>query len=218
MHAPALPALTLGDLSTTSVTTTIPGGDVSTLNNTDSFTSTISGSYDPNDKAERHGGTIEIDDFSPTEYLTYTIRFENTGNGNAQNIEITDALDAQLSETSVRVLASSHPNFIMERTGSNLRWKFPNINLLPSTDNATTTGKGFIVFQVLPKAGYEVGDIISNTAQIYFDTNPAIVTNTVTTEFIKTLGTTPVNNPGFIAYPNPVQDVLIFLMRLRLQK
>lgn len=206
--APALPAIALGDTSTATATVTIPQGDTNEANNTDSFSSVIAGAYDPNDKAESHGGKIDIEHFEPGDYLTYTIRFENTGNGNAANIVITDELEQQLNEASVKMVASSHPNYTMERTGNVLSFKFNNINLPPSVSSESTTGKGFIVFQVMPDAGYTVGDIIENNASIFFDTNPAIVTNTTQTEFITILGIDESAANSVTAYPNPVKNIL----------
>jgi hypothetical protein len=62
------------------------------------------------------------------------------------------------------------------------------------------------MFKVKPKAGYAVGDIISNTASIYFDFNPAIITNTFNTTFVTTLGSNTFENNPFILYPNPADD------------
>jgi hypothetical protein len=96
----------------------------------------------------------------------------------------------------------------MERVGNILSFKFNNINLPPSVSPETTTGKGFIVFQVMPNAGYAVGDIIENNAAIFFDTNPFIRTNTTQTEFVATLNTDDFAVGGITAYPNPVKSEL----------
>ena len=206
--APVIPVITLGDISTVTASVTTSQADSNEANNTDSFSSVIAGAYDPNDKAESHGGKINIDSFEPGDYLTYTIRFENTGNGNASNIVITDELEDGLNEASAKVVASSHPNYTMERVGNILSFKFNNINLPPSVSPETTTGKGFIVFQVMPNAGYAVGDIIENNAAIFFDTNPLIRTNTTQTEFVATLNTDHFAAGSITAYPNPVKSEL----------
>jgi len=79
--------------------------------------------------------------------------------------------------------------------------------LPPSVEN-TSIGKGYVTFKVKPKAGYVTGDIIPNTAGIYFDFNPVIITNTFLTEFIDLLAVNEFENNDFIFYPNPVNDVL----------
>lgn len=202
MQVPVIPTVSLGQLVTNSVTTTIPSGDMNATNNTSSLTQAIVGSWDPNDKAESHGEKIVHSTFSSNEYLTYTIRFENTGTAEAINIRVNDVLDNQLDENSVRMVNASHP-YVLDKVGSTLNWKFDGVNLPPSVAN-TQIGHGYIVFQVKPKTGFAVGDIIPNTANIYFDFNPAIVTNTVTTEFVTTLAVNEFDTNSVSVYPNPV--------------
>ena len=48
-----------------------------------------------------------------------------------------------------------------------------------------------------------VGDDISSTAAIYFDFNPAIITNTFETHFVNQLGINEQLALGFAMYPNP---------------
>lgn len=207
MQVPTIPTVNLGDLVTNTVSVSIPNNDININNNSSSLTQTIVGSYDPNDKAESHGPQIQHSTFSANDYLTYTIRFENTGTAEAINIRVNDILDADLDETTVRMVAASHP-YVLDRVGSNLTWRFDGINLEPSIPGNSVIGHGYIVFQVKPKPGFVIGDVIPNTANIYFDFNPAIVTNTWTTEFVLQL-----SNPDFTAttfdyYPNPVKNNL----------
>ncbi|MBC7605830.1 MAG: hypothetical protein H7199_02575, partial [Burkholderiales bacterium] len=95
-------------------------------------------------------------------YLTYTIRFENAGTANAVNVRVNDVLDAKLDETTVRTIAASH-NYTLDRIGNNLTWKFDGINFPPPVAE-TNIGRGYIVFQVKPKSGDVLGDVISNQA------------------------------------------------------
>ena len=80
--------------------------------------------------------------------------------------------------------------------------------MLPVSVTNTTTGKGYVSFKIKPKPGYVVGDIIPNTASIYFDFNQAIVTNTFTTEFVAVLESASFNTDEFAVYPNPTSSVL----------
>jgi len=206
MTIPAIPAVTLGDQITHSVSLSVPAGDMAPTNNSASYDATIVGSYDPNDKTESHNGKIVHQDFTPDDFLTYVIRFENTGTANALNIKITDVLDGSLDETSARIIGSSAP-CVMERFNQTLTWRFDGINLPPSVEG-TETGHGYVAFAVRPKTGFAVGDIIPNTADIYFDFNPAIVTNTFETEFVETLSINEFGATKVTAYPNPVTDLL----------
>jgi uncharacterized repeat protein (TIGR01451 family) len=208
MQVPTIPTVNLGDLVTNSASITIPANDININNNSSSLTQTIVGSYDPNDKAESHGPQIQHSTFSANDYLTYTIRFENTGTAEAINIRVNDVLNADLDETTVRMVTASHP-YVLDRVGSNLTWRFDGVNLEPSIPGNSVIGHGYIVFQVKPKAGYAIGDVIPNTANIYFDFNPAIVTNTWTTEFVLQLSNPEFTAMNFDYYPNPVKNSLI---------
>ncbi|WP_298221964.1 T9SS type A sorting domain-containing protein [Flavobacterium sp.] len=205
MQVPVIPIVTIGNILTNSVSISIPVGDINTVNNNSSYSQTIVGSYDPNDKTESRGGKVLFSTFTANDYLTYTIRFENTGTAEAINIRVNDVLDNKLDETSVRMVKSSHP-YILERVGSSLTWKFNGIELPPSVAD-TNIGHGYIVFQVKPKPGFALGDIIPNTADIFFDFNPAIVTNTCTTQFVNTLTTKGFAFDKFTSYPNPVKNL-----------
>ncbi len=205
MLVPTIPNVALGDQLTNTVVAT-PLSDVNPLDNQFQITATIVGSYDPNDKQENHGGRIEHTTFTADDYLTYTIRFENTGTANAINVKVEDILDNQLDENTIRMVAASH-DYVLDRVSSNLTWKFNGINLPPSVAN-TQIGHGFITFQIKPKAGYAIGDIIANTAEIYFDFNPAIVTNTCTTEFVETLSNESFAFANLTYFPNPVKNSL----------
>ena len=202
MQVPTIPTVSLGQLLTN--TASITPTDGMPLNNNASITQTIVGSYDPNDKQEVHGGKIVHSTFTSNDYLTYTIQFENTGTADAINIKVDDVLDSKLNENSIRMIDASD-DYVLERTGNNLSWKFNGINLPPSNGSATI-GHGYIVFEIKPKPGYAIGDIIPNFANIYFDFNPAIVTNTCTTEFVSALANNNFAFSNLKYFPNPVKN------------
>lgn len=204
MLLPAIPSIAMGQILT--ATASITPTDTYFENNTASLSQTIVASYDPNDMTENHGGKILHSSFTNNDYLTYTIRFENTGTAEAFDVNVVDLLDAKLDETSIRMIDASH-DYTLERVDSNLTWNFANINLPPSVAN-TMIGKGYIVFEIKPKPGYAVGDIIPNTANIYFDTNPGIVTNTFNTEFVATLAVNQFDDSNFTVYPNPTTGLI----------
>ena len=206
LQVPTIPTVSLGQLVTNTVSVTIPSGDANVNNNNVSLTQDIRGAYDPNDKHENHGGKILHSTFTSNDYLTYTIRFENTGNANAITVRVDDVLDADLDENSIIMVASSH-NYVLSRTGSNLSWKFDGIDLPPSVPN-TQIGHGYITFQIKPEAGYAIGDIIPNFANIYFDFNPAIVTDVCNTEFVATLSNQNFAFNDLNYFPNPVKNSL----------
>ena len=206
MAVPQLPTVALGDHLINSATIVPFTGDIVPENNSTILNQTIIGSYDPNDKVESHGGRILFSDFTSEDYLYYTIHFENTGTASAVNVKVIDVLDAKLDETSIKMVSASH-NYTMDRIDNSLTWNFENIQL-PGTLQNPSASNGYITFKIKPKTGYAVGDIIPNTAAIYFDYNPAIITNTFQTEFTQLLGTTEFENANFVFYPNPVSDLV----------
>jgi len=208
MQVPTLPTVSLGQLVTNTVDIELLAGDVLPLNNTSSLTQTIVGSYDPNDITEKHGEDIVHSTFTTDDYLTYTIRFENTGTANAINIRVEDILDEKLDESTLKMVDASH-TYSLERVGKNLEWNFFAIDLPPSEDvEDSPIGHGFITFKIKPFPDYAIGDIIPNTAEIYFDFNPAIITNTWETEFVESLGVEESEYNNLTVYPNPVKDIL----------
>ena len=195
------PTAIFGNALTNSASITIPANDVYIQNNTSSLTQTIVNSYDPNNKTETHGGKILISSFSPNDYLTYTINFENTGTANAINVQVTDNLNYRLDENSIIMVSSSHAN-ILEKNGNYLTWKFNQIQLVPG-------GKGFVTFKIKLKPGFtSVGTIIPNSVNIYFDSNPAITTSVCTTEFVAFLNMEDLTFNALHYLPNPVKNSL----------
>ena len=207
MSVPSIPTVSLGQLLTNTVSVTPATGDLLSSNNNSTLTQAITGSYDPNDKSESHGGKILFSSFSSNDYLYYTIRFENTGTAGALNVRVTDLLDDKLDENSLIMINASH-TYSLDRVNKSLVWNFDNIQLPVSVAN-TDIGKGYINFKIKPISGYAVGDIIPNTASIYFDTNPPIITNTYTTEFVQTLNTQYYDFSNlFSLSPVPAKNVL----------
>lgn len=212
MEVPTIPTVALGQQLTSAAQVTFTGTDAFPLNNSATLIQTIVGSYDPNDKSEAHGGAILHSTFTSNDYLTYTINFENTGTANAINVKVVDVLDPKLDETTVKMIDASAP-FSLDRIGSTLTWKFDGIDLPPSSSSSETIGHGHITFQVKPKPGYLVGDVIPNFANIYFDFNPAIITNTNTTVFVQALGVDEFENIDFMFSPNPASESVLIELK-----
>lgn len=205
LSVPTIPTVNLGDLVTNTGSVQV-ANDVNLSNNSFSLTHAIVGSYDPNDKMESHGGKIVHNTFTANDYLYYTIQFENTGSASAEFIRVEDILNNQLDENTFEMLSASH-NVNTKREGNQLTWHFYNINLPPTSSNPNGS-HGYVSFKVKPKAGYAIGDIIPNTASIYFDYNPVIVTNQFNTEFVQALGNPNFNANTISLYPNPTSEIV----------
>lgn len=206
MQVPPVPAVNAGQYLTNTASIEPLAGDVVPENNSNTNSQLVINAYDPNDKMEAHGDKILFNSFSSSDYLYYTIRFENTGTASAINVRVHDFLDDQLDENSLQMVSASHP-YILDRVDNDLTWRFDNIQLPVSVAN-TNIGKGSITFKVKPRVGFAIGDIIPNAASIYFDFNPAIITNTFTTEFYEQLGTIDFDATSFAIHPNPSSETV----------
>ena len=143
----------------------------------DSTFDVIRGSFDPNDKSATP--VMNLVEVTAGKYINYLVRFQNTGTDTAVNVVITDVLDGLLDANSFQVLDASHP-CITKRTGSNLTFEFIGI-MLPDSNVNEAASHGYVRFRVKPLASVLPNTIITNLAQIYFDFNSPIVTNTATT-------------------------------------
>jgi hypothetical protein len=103
------------------------------------------------------------------------------------------------------MVAASH-DYQLRREGNLLTWRFDNINL-PVSVPGTMIGHGFITFSVKMKPGIQLWDVVPNKASIFFDTNPAIITNEFETEFYEPLSTTNYSENVSI-YPNPTNNII----------
>lgn len=160
-------------------------GDNIPVNNYSLLRHAVSGSYDPNDKAESHAGSITKLEVQRGNYLTYTIRFQNTGNDTAFNVVIRDSLDTKLEHGDFEMVGSSHPyNFKIEK-GRYVTWSFTNINLVDSVHNEPSS-HGYITYRIKPKTTIAIAERIENDAAIYFDFNLPVKTNTEVTTVIRT--------------------------------
>lgn len=204
IQVPTIPTISIGNLLINTATITGGNNDFYLINNSASVTQLVAAPYDPNNKLENHGGKIQWNQFSQNEYLYYTINFQNLGTATANNVKIEDLLNTKIDETTIRIISASH-NYITDRISNKIIFSFNGINL-PTLNQNEALSKGFITFAVKLKPGFAVGDIIPNKGEIYFDTNPAIITNIFNTEFTGTLKNTDFDTSDFVLYPNPASD------------
>ncbi|WP_445458170.1 T9SS type A sorting domain-containing protein [Flavobacterium sp. HNIBRBA15423] len=206
MLVPTVPTVNGGDYLNSSASISPISNDITPNNNDFTLTELVVNGYDPNDITESHGPEILYSSFTAEDYLVYTIRFENTGNAEAINIRIQNVLNNQLDPSTLEMISASHL-YEMDRIEREITWKFDGI-LLPISQTNSTIGKGYITFKIKPLPGYAVGDIIPNTASIYFDYNPAIVTNTFNTEFVALLSNGDFMTETVQVYPNPTNGLV----------
>jgi uncharacterized repeat protein (TIGR01451 family) len=176
----APPALNNGDTLTSLALITPVMGDVTPNDDSAIINQIVQGSFDPNDKAENHGGRIAPAQIAAGEYLTYLIRFQNLGTDLAFNIVVRDTLDNKLDWATFEMVSASHPYHLQINESNKLVWTFNDIELPYSAINEPGS-HGYIAFRIKPKAGLGIGANITNGASIYFDFNLPVETNIVST-------------------------------------
>lgn len=163
-------------------------------------------SFDPNDKLVMPPGAREQNYTLHDEKLTYTIRFQNTGNAEAIDIRILDTLDANLDTNTFRVINSSFP-VQTSLAGHDVEFFFNNI-WLPDSNSNEPASHGFVTYEIKPVEGLEDYTEIENTAHIIFDFNPPIVTNTTLNTMVEMIptGTKEIEQSIIAIIPNPASE------------
>lgn len=182
------PPLNDGDILSYSAHALTENPDVFRINNFMLLNQTAINSFDPNDKTCLQGQTII--DTTLGEYLDYMIRFENTGSAEAINIVVEDDIDTNVFDIStLNMIDSSHPC----RTTINnnkVSFVFNEINLPFDDDN----NDGYVVFEIKTHDDLMIGDTIANTADIFFDFNFPIRTNTFASSIVTDMDGDGYNN------------------------
>ena len=176
----------------------------------DSLDQVIQGAYDPNDKNARPAGTTEYGYIAPdTETIEYLVRFQNTGTDTAFVVVIDDQLDANLDWTSLTPLAWSHDMEIEVDHDGLVSFIFDNI-MLPDSNVSEIASHGFVKYKIDLLPGLPLETSIYNTAHIYFDANPAVITNTTvnTLHLPEDSGISENGENHITVYPNPFSEIL----------
>jgi len=189
---------------TVHVTTNAPGHNYAET--TGYYCFTIVNALDPNEKEVSPAGNID----TAQKWLTYTIRFQNTGTAPAQNIRITDTLDSHLDPSTFQLTAYSAKN-LTQLFDNAVIFNFPNINL-PDSLTGDSASRGFVQYKIKLKDNLPWGTSVSNTANIYFDLNSAVVTNTTKSYYgdsITGIGILCCSLSDVTLYPNPAHDYVM---------
>ena len=196
------PPLNGGDFLNYTATINLIATDETPTDNVFILNQTVVNSYDPNDKTCLEGETINPSMIG--DYVHYQIRFENTGTFPAQNVVVKDMIDAtKFDIATLQMVITSHSCYT-RITGNKVEFIFENINL-PFDD---ATNDGYVVFKIKTLPTLTINSTISNTAEIYFDYNFPIVTNTATSTY-QVLANQDFDFANeFTLYPNPVKNVL----------
>jgi hypothetical protein len=126
----------------------------------------VRSAHDPNAKSGPAGDVV------PTQELTYTVEYENVGEGTAYGVYITDELSPHLDETTLELNNDQGKFFAATRT---ILWDIGD--LAPKGQEGS---KGERTFRLTVKPGLPSGTVITNQAIVYFPSVPEeTATNTV---------------------------------------
>jgi alpha-tubulin suppressor-like RCC1 family protein len=167
-----------GDMMTYISAITPSTGDATPANNTHTFTDTAVNAYDPNDVTCFEGDKISL--AQVPDDLTYRIRFQNTGSAAATNILVTNDIDPDLDISTFQPIASSHAHTTTITSPTEIKFTFLNINLADSTTDEPNS-HGWIIYKMKPLSTAVIGDTFENNANIFFDYNAPVITNTAIT-------------------------------------
>lgn len=149
-----------------------------TVVDTFDYTFTLRCAIDPNDKLV-HPARSEPTNSNYTqadETLTYTIRFQNTGNDTAITVRLEDKLSPYLDFSTFKPIGGSHPHRVELSEVGQLTITYDNILLVDSLTNEPES-HGYFAYTI--QAHPDALDLqVTNTAGIYFDFNQPIITNT----------------------------------------
>ncbi len=169
--------------------------------NTNLYTQTIKGSIDPNEKHAFPIGESNEHFIQKTQRLRYRILFQNKGTYMATIVRITDSLSKKLNWNSISNFHSSHNCKRSITKDGVMTFEFIGIEL-PTEIDSGDASNGYVEFTILPKESVEQMDRINNSADIYFDYNLPIRTNTVfhtiSDEYFKFQ-----DNVEVVLFPNP---------------
>jgi uncharacterized repeat protein (TIGR01451 family) len=174
------------------------------INNLFNLNQEVVNSYDPNDKTCLQGdfATPEI----IGEYVHYLIRFENLGTASAINVVVKDIIDTEKFDiATLDVYDYSHALKTRIQNTNKVEFIFEGINLPFDDEN----NDGYVAFKIKTLPSLNIGDTLENFAEIYFDYNPEIVTNTA-----KTIIESPAKideyyfNASIKLFPKPTTDFI----------
>jgi uncharacterized repeat protein (TIGR01451 family) len=199
----------LGDSICVTLLVEPTAGDINPANNSETVCRPITNAYDPNEKHVSPSG-----DVVSGSWLSYTVFFQNTGNDTAYNIFVMDTIDANLDMSTFQPIGASHSYYTYIQDGNVVKFDFPNIMLVDSNANEPMS-HGWVSYRIKTNTSLSNGTIINNTAHIYFDFNPAIVTNTTVTVIDNTVSVEDIDEQSSVfVSPNPAASQLSISVNL----
>jgi uncharacterized repeat protein (TIGR01451 family) len=201
----------IGQIACLSVNLGNVQNDIDPSNNQMAFCDSVGVSYDPNDI--RVLSQIQEEGWRKQEYidnddeLTYMVRFQNTGTGPAYNVIVHNPLSPFLNHQSIDLVSASHDHYAQMVDGE-LRVHFLGIQL-PDSASDPTGSQGYFIYKVRQPLGNPMGIVIENQAEIFFDFNAPVATNTTENEILLLTGLQDFEIGEITLFPNPTTGELL---------
>lgn len=119
-----------------------------------------------------------------------------------------DSIDgAKYDISSLQILETCHNGYLKVENNV-LQFYFENI-MLPDSFTDEPASHGYALFKIKTKANLPQNSQVKNKAEIYFDYNLPIITNTAITTFMDNVSLeNGLQKRTFKCYPNPAQAIL----------
>ncbi|HKR05692.1 MAG TPA: LamG-like jellyroll fold domain-containing protein [Bacteroidia bacterium] len=178
--------------------------DTIPADNYDTLIQTVVGGCDPNYIEVSPNTDVTPGFVTQGDYLYYTIHFQNTGTASAINVRVENNIEADFTVSSVEIIGASHAYTFTLDNSNMLTFFFDNINL-PDSGSSYFGSSGFVMYRIKALPTLQIGDQLSNNANIFFDFNQPVLTNTVVTTIVSPLSIPQAqnNSENFILFPNP---------------
>jgi len=177
-----------------------PGIDDMPMDNTFDFNHIVTGSYAPNSIICLEGENASAEDIG--DYLHYEVNFENTGTApvNFAVVQI-DVDPDQYDMDTLTLINNSHNEAEVRTTGNRVDVRFNNLMF-------AVDGNGNLLYKIKSRNGLVAGNSVAVKANIYFDYNFPIETDSAITTF-SVLGLNDNEIDASVKiYPNPSKDII----------
>lgn len=178
------------------------------LDNRETLIEEVVGPTDPNDMLCWPSGEGPGYYINKTDTLTYRIRFQNVGTFAAEYVTIENELEPELDERSIQFTLMSHEGQI-QMQGRSIIWSFPHINL-PDSNSNEAESHGFVEYKILPRTNIPDAQVILNNAEIIFDFEAPVKTNTVLRTTKEKRSELEIGQ--LIIRPNPLEDLSVLTL------
>ncbi|HEY1046392.1 MAG TPA: T9SS type A sorting domain-containing protein, partial [Bacteroidia bacterium] len=176
--------------------------------NINEFYNIVASSYDPNYKSVFPQGVGKEGKIKLSEKnFNYVVHFENNGTAKAQKIVVIDTLDSDFDIESFRTIDASHgvetkvsPNGVVTFTFNNIYLDYTPVGVYKPS------AQGYVAYTIKAKNSVQIGTELKNSADIYFDYNAPIKTNTTVNTYAvnpTSIESVSQSNVAISVYPNP---------------